>query len=191
MCRLLHLKIISLKNPLQIGLCNKAGANKKISDILDLEHVRSNSLLQIPIAAELLSAGFPSPAQDFIEKSVDLNEMLITNEYSTFIGKVGSRSMLNAGIDINDKLIIDRSFNAKHLDIIVAQLETDFTVKRLMITKQMSAGEINEIFGPDAKSIPPVWLKAENQEHSHIFLKPEQELIVWGVVTYIIKDARK
>ncbi|MFW1910277.1 hypothetical protein ACG9HW_06900 [Acinetobacter ursingii] len=55
----------------------------------------------------------------------------------------------------------------------------------------MSAGEINEIFGPDAKSIPPVWLKAENQEHSHIFLKPEQELIVWGVVTYIIKDARK
>ena len=76
-------------------------------------------------------------------------------------------------------------------DIIVAQLETDFTVKRLMITKQMSAGEINEIFGPDAKSIPPVWLKAENQEHSHIFLKPEQELIVWGVVTYIIKDARK
>ena len=168
-----------------------SGANKKISDILDLEHVRSNSLLQIPIAAELLSAGFPSPAQDFIEKSVDLNEMLITNEYSTFIGKVGSRSMLNAGIDINDKLIIDRSFNAKHLDIIVAQLETDFTVKRLMITKQMSAGEINEIFGPDAKSIPPVWLKAENQEHSHIFLKPEQELIVWGVVTYIIKDARK
>ena len=163
-----------------------SGANKKISDILDLEHVRSNSLLQIPIAAELLSAGFPSPAQDFIEKSVDLNEMLITNEYSTFIGKVGSRSMLNAGIDINDKLIIDRSFNAKHLDIIVAQLETDFTVKRLMITKQMSAGEI-----PDAKSIPPVWLKAENQEHSHIFLKPEQELIVWGVVTYIIKDARK
>ena len=117
--------------------------------------------------------------------------MLITNEYSTFIGKVGSRSMLNAGIDINDKLIIDRSFDAKHLDIIVAQLETDFTVKRLMITKQMSAGEINEIFGPDAKSIPPVWLKAENQEHSHIFLKPEQELIVWGVVTYIIKDARK
>ena len=99
--------------------------------------------------------------------------------------------MLNAGIDINDKLIIDRSFNAKHLDIIVAQLETDFTVKRLMITKQMSAGEINEIFGPDAKSIPPVWLKAGNQEHSHIFLKPEQELIVWGVVTYIIKDARK
>ena len=76
-------------------------------------------------------------------------------------------------------------------DIIVAQLETDFTVKRLMITKQMSAGEINEIYGPDAKSIPPVWLKAENQEHSHIFLKPEQELIVWGVVTYIIKDARK
>nr|AXK00631.1 hypothetical protein [Acinetobacter ursingii] len=168
-----------------------SGANKKISDILDLEHVKSNSLLQIPIAAELLSAGFASPAQDFIEKSVDLNEMLITNEYSTFIGKVGSRSMLNAGIDINDKLIIDRSFDAKHLDIIVAQLETDFTVKRLMITKQMSAGEINEIFGPDAKSIPPVWLKAENQEHSHIFLKPEQELIVWGVVTYIIKDARK
>lgn len=163
----------------------------KAGDLVEIEALAPGAPKRIPVALELLSAGFASPAQDFIEKSVDLNEMLITNEYSTFIGKVGSRSMLNAGIDINDKLIIDRSLDAKHLDIIVAQLETDFTVKRLMITKQMSASEINEIFGPDAKSIPPVWLKAENQEHSHIFLKPEQELIVWGVVTYIIKDARK
>lgn len=163
----------------------------KVGDLVEIDAIAPGAPKRIPVALELLSAGYPSPAQDFIEKSVDLNEMLITNEYSTFIGKVGSLSMLDAGIDINDKLIIDRSLEAKHLDIIVAQLETEFTVKRLMITKQMSAGEIKDIFGPDAKSAPPVWLKAENQGHSHIFMKPEQELIVWGVVTYIIKAARK
>ena len=163
----------------------------KVGDLVEIDAIAPGAPKRIPVALELLSAGYPSPAQDFIEKSVDLNEMLITNEYSTFIGKVGSLSMLDAGIDINDKLIIDRSLEAKHLDIIVAQLETEFTVKRLMITKQMSAGEIKDIFGPDAKSVPPVWLKAENQGHSHIFMKPEQELIVWGVVTYIIKAARK
>ncbi|AZB99789.1 hypothetical protein DKE45_020290 (plasmid) [Acinetobacter pittii] len=98
----------------------------KAGDLVEIEALAPGAPKRIPVALELLSAGFASPAQDFIEKSVDLNEMLITNEYSTFIGKVGSRSMLNAGIDINDKLIIDRSLDAKHLDIIVAQLETDF-----------------------------------------------------------------
>lgn len=170
-----------------------SGANKKISDILDLEHVRSNSHLQIPIAAELLSAGFPSPAQDSIEKSVDLNEMLITDENSTFIGKVGSLSMLNAGIDIDDKLLIDRSLDAKHFDIIVAQIDNEFTVKRLMLSKFMTNSELTEIFGDDCEpdSIPSVWLKAENPDYPNIFLKDAQELIVWGVITYIIKAARK
>lgn len=163
----------------------------KGEDLIKIDVLYVGAPKKIPIALELLSAGFPSPAQDFIEKSMDLNEMLITNEYSTFIGKVGSLSMLNAGIDINDKLLIDKNLDAKHLDIIVAQLENEFTVKRLMLTKHMSPSEINEIFGLDAESIPPVWLKAENPDYSHIFLKDEQELIVWGVVTYIIKAARK
>lgn len=79
----------------------------KAGDLVEIEALAPGAPKRIPVALELLSAGFASPAQDFIEKSVDLNEMLITNEYSTFIGKVGSRSMLNAGIDINDKLIID------------------------------------------------------------------------------------
>ena len=86
----------------------------KAGDLVEIEALAPGAPKCIPVALELLSAGFASPAQDFIEKSVDLNEMLITNEYSTFIGKVGSRSMLNAGIDINDKLIIDRSLDAKH-----------------------------------------------------------------------------
>ena len=89
----------------------------KAGDLVEIEALAPGAPKRIPVALELLSAGFASPAQDFIEKSVDLNEMLITNEYSTFIGKVGSRSMLNAGIDINDKLIIDRSLDLSLIHI--------------------------------------------------------------------------
>lgn len=165
----------------------------KAPDLIEIEMVVSGQPVTIPLAIELLSAGFPSPAQDYIEKSIDLNEMLITHESATFMGKVGSLSMLNAGIDVNDKLLIDRSLDPKHFDIVVAQVDNEFTVKRLMLTKQMTTDEIREVFGAhyDINELPTVWLKAENPEFQHIFLKDGQELVVWGVVTYIIKATRK
>lgn len=165
----------------------------KTPDLIEIDMVITGDPVSIPLTIELLSAGFPSPAQDYIEKSIDLNEMLITHESATFMGKVGSLSMLNAGIDVNDKLLIDRSLDPKHFDIVVAQVDNEFTVKRLMFTKQMTADEISEVFGAqyDIKKLPTVWLKAENPEFQHIFLKDGQELVVWGVVTYIIKATRK
>lgn len=130
--------------------------------------------MSITVAIERVSAGFPSPAQDYIDKKIDMNEHLIQNECATFIVKVASLSMINAGIDIDDELIVDRSLNAKHKDIIVALVDNDFTVKRLMIDE-------------DGK----IWLKAENPEYSNIYLDDGQQLEVWGVVTFILKNTRK
>ncbi len=101
-----------------------------------------------------------------------MNEHLIKNEEATFIVRVASLSMLNAGIDIDDELIVDRSLDAKHNDIVVALIDNDFTVKRLMIEEKR-------------------WLKAENPDYADIHLNEGQELIIWGVVTYILKNTRK
>lgn len=144
-----------------------------INDVLSVTIVTPSTFLSIPYAIEKISAGFPSPAQDYIDKRLDMNEHLIKNECATFIVKVGSLSMLNAGIDIDDELIVDRSLDAKHQDIVVALIENDFTVKRLMIDE---SGR---------------WLKAENPEYKNIYFNEGQELVIWGVVTFILKNARR
>ncbi|WP_025094310.1 LexA family protein [Acinetobacter soli] len=144
-----------------------------INDVLSVTVVTPSTFLSIPYAIEKISAGFPSPAQDYIDKRLDMNEHLIKNECATFIVKVGSLSMLNAGIDIDDELIVDRSLDAKHQDIVVALIENDFTVKRLMIDE---SGR---------------WLKAENPDYKNIYFNEGQELVIWGVVTFILKNARR
>lgn len=144
-----------------------------LSDVISIKLVVPSSHILIPYALEKISAGFPSPAQDYIDKALDMNEHLIKNETATFIVKVASLSMLNAGIEIDDELIVDRSLNAKHGDIVVALIDNDFTVKRLMIDE---SGQ---------------WLKAENPDYKNIYLLDGQELIIWGVVTHIIKMTRK
>ncbi|MFH3972779.1 LexA family transcriptional regulator [Acinetobacter pittii] len=144
-----------------------------LSEALSIKQVVPSTHMLVPYALEKISAGFPSPAQDYVDKALDMNEHLIKNETATFIVKVASLSMLNAGIDIDDELIVDRSLDAKHCDIVVALIDNDFTVKRLMIDE---SGQ---------------WLKAENPEYKDIYLLDGQELLIWGVVTHIIKMTRK
>ncbi len=144
-----------------------------LSEALSFKQVVPSTHMLIPYALEKISAGFPSPAQDYIDKMLDMNEHLIKNETSTFIVKVASLSMLNAGIDIDDELIVDRSLDAKHGDIVVALVDNEFTVKRLMIDE---SGQ---------------WLKAENPDYKNIYLQEGQELFIWGVVTCVIKMIRK
>ena len=143
-----------------------------LSEALSIKQVVPSTHLLIPYALEKINAGFPSPAQDYVDKALDMNEHLIKNETATFIVKVASLSMLNAGIDIDDELIVDRSLDAKHGDIVIALIDNEFTVKRLMIDEK---GQ---------------WLKAENPEYKNIYLQEGQELIIWGVVTHIIKMTR-
>lgn len=157
--------IIQIKPFLQKGLV--------LSEVMSIKLVVPSTHMLVPYALEKISAGFPSPAQDYVDKALDMNEHLIKNETATFIVKVASLSMLNAGIDIDDELIVDRSLDAKHGDIVVALIDNEFTVKRLMIEESRK------------------WLKAENPEYKNIYLSEEQELIIWGVVTCVIKMIRK
>jgi SOS-response transcriptional repressors (RecA-mediated autopeptidases) len=144
-----------------------------LSEALSIKRVVPSSHMLVPYALEKISAGFPSPAQDYVDKALDMNEHLIKNETATFIVKVASLSMLNAGIDIDDELIVDRSLDAKHGDIVIALIDNEFTVKRLMIDE---TGQ---------------WLKAENPDYKDIHLLDGQELLIWGVVTCIIKMTRR
>jgi len=111
-------------------------------------------------------AGFPSPAADHTQKRIDLNEHLIRNKEATFIFKVKGDSMIGAGIYEGDALVIDRSIEAKHGNIVLAVLNNDFTVKRLY-----RRGGV-------------VKLVAENNLYPPIVVKSGEELTVWGVVTY-------
>lgn len=160
-------RVIEIKNYL-------AGLTKtKFNDVASITLVNPSSVISIPLASEKVAAGFPSPAQDYVDKTLDMNEHLIKNEAATFVVRVASLSMRDAGIEIDDELIVDRSIEAKHEDIVIALIDNEFTVKRLMIEA-------------DSR-----WLKAENPEFSDIHLQDGQEMIIWGVVTYVLKPFRK
>jgi DNA polymerase V len=124
----------------------------------------------IPFVAERISAGFPSPANDYIESRIDLNEELIKNPSSTFFARVAGYSMRGAGIDENDILIIDKSLAPKNGCIAVCCLDGEFTLKRMLIKKNC------------------IWLVPENNDFNPIIVTHDNEFMVWGIVTYIIKQ---
>lgn len=145
---------------------------------LDVQQIqpKNDKIYQIPMATERVAAGASAPMQDHIEAALDLNEYLIRNEASSFIVKANSLSMLDAGIDINDPLLVDRSIQAKAGDIVIAMIDNEFTVKRLMF---------DHAFQP-AK----VWLKAENPDFDNIYIQEGQDFSIWGVVTFNLKPMR-
>jgi DNA polymerase V len=126
--------------------------------------------MPIPVYISRIKAGFPSPAEDYKEKSLDLSEFLISNPDSTYFVWAEGDSMINAHIFSGDLLIVDRSHTAQSGDIVIASIDHDFTVKRLVIN--------------NGKII----LKSENENFpiQAIELQGEVELIVWGVVTSVI-----
>ncbi len=118
---------------------------------------------------ETIKAGFPSPADDFIELPLDLNKALIKNPSATFFAKVLGNSMQDAHINDGDILIIDRSIKPANGKIAVCFINGEFTVKKLLIKK-------NEIY-----------LIPENETYKPIKVTPNDEFMVWGIVTHIIK----
>ena len=129
--------------------------------------------LLIPLAKETISAGFPSPAADYIELGIDLNKYLIKNPISTFFLRVSGNSMNNAGIYNNDLLIIDRSINPKPGHIVVALLDGEFTLKRL-IKKQDN-----------------YYLRADKENYPAINLYEYIDIQIWGIATYSIHALQK
>jgi len=160
----------------------------ELVDKLGLTSVLPRTKLSVPVSLERIPAGPAFSTKDEQDKALDLNEFLIHNPISTFIAYVDSESMLGAGLDVNDPIIIDRSIEAKHCDIVVALIDNkDSTIKRLMITNKMSKSEIKEIFGDENYPLPKLWLKAENPAYKHIIPSDNQTVVIWGVVTFNLK----
>ena len=123
---------------------------------------------KIPLLNDLVSAGFPSPADDYAEENIDLNEHLISNPFSTFFLRVKGESMINAGIRDKDLIIVDKSLIAKPGNIIIAMIDGEFTIKRLSMKN-------NELY-----------LKAENHNYPDFSFKNHIDVQIWGVVIYSI-----
>lgn len=125
--------------------------------------------LELPYVDVGISAGFPSPADDFLELTIDLNKHLIKHKDSTFFAKVKGHSMKNAGIFDGDLLIIDKSLAPQDGKIAICQIDGEFTVKRIK------------------KENDVVWLIAENEDYKPIKVTEENELMIWGIVIHSIK----
>ena len=121
------------------------------------------------LAEEGISAGFPSPADDFKEIRISLDKELIKNKEATFYARVDGNSMIDAGLENGDLLVIDRSLNPENGKIAVCYIDGEFTVKRIKKEKEK------------------VFLLPENKKYNPIEIKEENELIIWGIVTYVIK----
>lgn len=158
-------------NEVKQYLSNKA-QKQKVREVASIAIFECKSSASIPFAQSKIAAGLPSPVQEYTEQSIDFNEYLIRNPNTTFVVKVASLSMLGAGIDVDDDLIVDRSIEAKNRNIVVALVDNDFTVKRLMIEGDRR------------------WLQAENPEFPDIHFQDGQEMVIWGVVTRVIKNLK-
>ncbi|RZN84692.1 MAG: translesion error-prone DNA polymerase V autoproteolytic subunit [Winogradskyella sp.] len=116
-----------------------------------------------------ISAGFPSPAEDFKEQRLSLDEELVKNKEATFYARVSGQSMIGAGLDDNDLLVIDRSLEPENNKIAVCFLDGEFTVKRLRVSSD------------------EVWLQPENPDYPIIKITEENNFVIWGIVTNVIK----
>jgi len=125
--------------------------------------------VELPLVEATISAGFPSPADDYSESRLDLNKELISNESATFYARVRGDSMTLAGISDGDLLIIDKSKTPVNGSIVICLIDGEFTVKRLQ--------KIENQF----------YLMPENDNYKPIKIKPENDVTIWGVVTYTIK----
>ncbi len=119
-------------------------------------------------------AGFPSPAQDYISESIDLNRTLIAHPAATFYAKVSGDSMCEEGITDGDILIVDRSVEAEHGDLAVCCLNGEFTLKRLCLNRADS-----------------IFLMPSNRRFRPIEVTSDDNFFVWGVVIYTIKANRR
>jgi len=115
-----------------------------------------------------VSAGFPSPAEDYIEGSLDLNKHLIKHPAATFFVKVAGNSMIDAGIHPGDILIVDRSIEPADSKVVIAVVDGDLTVKRIRVTKGK------------------VFLMPENKDYEPLQIEAEMSFEIWGVVTNVI-----
>lgn len=128
-----------------------------------------SSKLKVPLV-EGIRAGFPSPAEDFAEPTLDLNRYVIKNPASTFYARITGDSMEGAGISDGDVVVIDKSLEPKDGNIAVCFIDGEFTLKRILLDKGR------------------LWLQPANPKFKPIEITEENHFLVWGVVTHVVKN---
>lgn len=128
-------------------------------------------VVALPLFATSVSCGFPSPAQDYVEQRIDLNELLVQHPSATYFVKASGDSMIDGGINTGDLLVVDSAVTAKQGDIVIAAVDGEFTVKQLQLR-------------------PVIQLNPMNEAYSPIIIGHDGILDIFGVVTGIIKIRR-
>lgn len=131
--------------------------------------MKKKKKIELTLFSQGVSAGFPSPADDFIDKNLDLNEFLIKHPVATYLLKVSGNSMIDVGINSGDILIVDRSLEPTDNKIVVAIIDGEFTLKRF---RKISDNKI--------------CLYPENSKYAPIEIKEGMDCQIWGVVTFVI-----
>lgn len=128
------------------------------------------AVMPLPMFTERVPCGFPSPAQDYIEQRIDLNELLVHRPSATYFVRASGDSMTEAGISDGDMLVVDSSVAPQHGHIVIAAVEGEFTVKRLQLRPTLQLVPMNPAYKP-------------------ILIRSEEALEIFGVVNFIIKAA--
>ncbi len=129
---------------------------------------RKKKKIKLPLYSSKVSAGFPSPADDFVDKTLDLNDLVIKHPQATFFVRVSGNSMINAGIKDGDILVVDRSLEPKENSVVIASIDGEFLLKRIK------------------KKGEKLFLYPESSDFNPIEIKDDMECEIWGVVTYVI-----
>ncbi|CAQ89429.1 translesion error-prone DNA polymerase V autoproteolytic subunit [Escherichia fergusonii] len=139
--------------------------------MLFIKPAELREIITLPLFSDLVPCGFPSPAADYVEQRIDLNQLVIQHPSATYFVKAAGDSMIEAGIGDGDLLVVDSAITASHGDIVIAAVDGEFTVKRLQLR-------------------PSVQLVPMNSSYSPITLGSEESLNVFGVVTHVVKAVR-
>lgn len=134
----------------------------------------ASSELELTYQRDGIHAGFPSPAENYPSETIDLNRLVVKHRETTFYARVEGDSMKDAGIGNGDIVVIDKSLEPKNGDFVAAYIDGEFALKQLIRDEQNKC----------------VWLKAANENYKPIKITSENELIIWGVITYTVKKLR-
>lgn len=140
---------------------------------LEIHSIDVSTSLPLQYADEGIRAGFPSPAQDYMEQAIDLNKEIVKNPASTFYGRVVGDSMRDEGIEDGDILVIDKSLELMDNDLAVCCINGEFTVKRVKLEKDYAL------------------LVPSNTKYPTIKVTKDDEFTIWGIVTYTVKNNRR
>lgn len=142
---------------------------------LDMYSSEVSSDVDVSFVDTVIRAGFPSPAQDCLTGTIDLNKELIRHKETTFLARVFGNSLQDAGICDGDIIVIDKSLETKNGDFVVAFVDGEFTLKEFRFDDKNNCA----------------WLIPHNKDYEAIKVTEENQFLIWGVITYTIKNLRK